>query len=69
MLEYANISFDNPDKSEYQLTIRDFSGKIVKSTGSIHQDEITIYRDNLVPGYYILQLSGEQLFRGRMIVQ
>ena len=69
MQEFATIRFSNPDQSEYLLTIRDFSGKIVKVAGSIRHDEIMIYRENLVQGYYIVEISGNRLFRGKLIVQ
>jgi len=68
MTEHASIRFNNPDHSEYTLVIRDFSGKLVKEIGSIRGEEIQLTREGMVKGYYILELSGNKLFRGKLVV-
>jgi hypothetical protein len=69
MTDITTVRFDNPDHTDHRLTIRDFSGRAVRSIGPVSREEIMIQRENLVQGYYIIEVRGKELFRGRLIVQ
>ena len=63
------MRFHNPDHSEYTLNIRDLSGKLVRTIKHISAEEIYIDRGSLTSGYYHIELVGEKMFRGKMIIQ
>ena len=53
------------------LTITDIQGRVVRSIGDIRENEITISREGMEPGYYLFRLTeGDHLLaRGKFIVQ
>ena len=67
--DHATIRFPNPDHSDYQLIIRDLSGKTVLRMSKITEDQVVIYRGNLKAGYYSVEIIGEKVYRGKMIVE
>ncbi|MFC2081452.1 T9SS type A sorting domain-containing protein [Bacteroidota bacterium] len=66
---YTMVRFDNPDHSEYTLYIRDLSGKLVQTRKHITEQEFRIERGSLKAGYYHMELIGDKMFRGKMIIQ
>ena len=67
--EFTTLKFINPNHSIYRLVVRDLSGKMVHMTSDIRENEVILNRDNLMPGYYFVELIGEQVFRGKVIVE
>ncbi len=63
------IRFNNWGKSNYRLTIRDITGKTVLTKDNIVTSEVTLIREDLKTGYYFVELAGEQIFRGSIILE
>jgi predicted outer membrane repeat protein len=67
--DYTTIRFANTDHSDYQMIVRDLSGKAVMTMSKITEDQVIINRGNLKAGYYSIEVTGEKIFRGKMIVE
>jgi len=65
----ATIKFPNPSHSNYNLSIFNISGSKVFEMGYITSDKIEFERGNLPEGVYIVELKGEKVFRGKMVVK
>jgi hypothetical protein len=53
----------------YLLTITDLGGKVVLKKSNIRSGLITLRRENINKGFYIIELKGEQIFKGRLVVE
>ncbi|MFC2112497.1 right-handed parallel beta-helix repeat-containing protein [Bacteroidota bacterium] len=67
--EETTIEFPNPVHSEYRMFLRDLSGKIVLSEGEITGDRVLIRKNNLNPGVYFIELRGEKILRGKLVIR
>ena len=67
--DYTNICFSNPEQNEYQLIVRDLTGKMVLFLSNITEDKVTIGRGNLKAGYYSVEVLGEYIYRGKLILE
>jgi hypothetical protein len=67
--ERTRIRFPNPGNTSWQLIITDLSGKVVRTENNITSGEFELDRGNLVPGTYIIELGGDRVFRGKLVVQ
>ena len=67
--DQTTIRFTNPKHSEYRMTIIDLTGKKIMLRDNIREESVQIYRNDLKPGYYIVELRGEKFFIGRMVVK
>ena len=63
------IEFNNPNHEEYDMIIRDLAGKIVQTMYSITDEKVEITADKFNEGYYIIELRGEKLYRGKLMVE
>jgi hypothetical protein len=68
MTDRAMIRYSNPDHSEYRLTIRDISGRIVLAQENITEETVIIRRNDVGAGYFFVELKGERVFKGSMVV-
>ncbi len=66
---YTMLRFGNTEHSEYTMSIRDLSGKLVRIEKNITGEEIRIEKGSMKPGYYHVELRGEKMYRGKMIIQ
>ncbi len=66
--ESTTIRFTNPENKSYRLNIIDLSGKVVRSL-EVNEPEFVLNRDNLEKGYYIIELRGDSLYRGKLIIE
>ncbi len=64
----TTIEFDNQERKPYTLRIIDITGKIIKTVDDIRDSKVDVYRQNLTKGVYIVELRGENIFRGRIII-
>lgn len=70
MERQAKVQFANEDKTAFQLRVFHASGKLVQSYPPQRTDHIDIQKGNLVPGIYILQLTGGgHIYHQRLIVK
>ena len=67
--DYLTVSFPNPEQSGHQLFIRDLTGKAVMILSNINEDKVVIQRGNLKAGYYSVEVIGENIYRGKMILK
>jgi parallel beta-helix repeat protein len=67
--DHTTIRFANPGNKAYQLVIRDLSGKVVRSVETIQTGEFMLYKGNLRPGYYFVELKGDRIYRGKLVIE
>ncbi len=65
----TTIKFNNSDNSDFDLTLFDISGKIVKIISNINTGLIHLDRDELTAGFYTVELKGNKTLRGRIIIK
>jgi len=69
MADQTRLRFTNPERDSYSLILIDVSGKTVRLAEDIRDEEIVIYREGLKAGFYQVQLIGNKVFRGSLIVK
>ena len=65
----TTIEFNNPNHSNYKLSVFSISGNKVFEMDNIKSDKIEFEKDNLPKGVYLVELKGEKVFRGKMVVK
>ncbi|MCD4697835.1 MAG: T9SS type A sorting domain-containing protein [Bacteroidales bacterium] len=65
----TTIKFPNPNHSNYKLSIFNISGNKVFEQDNIKSDKIEFNKGNLPKGVYLIEVKGEKVFRGKMIVK
>ncbi|MFW5872418.1 MAG: T9SS type A sorting domain-containing protein [bacterium] len=61
--------FDNDLHKKHHLKMFDISGKIVLKIHNITGNQVQINGIGFEPGYYIIELSGGQTYREKIIIQ
>ena len=69
MVENARILFPNQGSDKHTLFLRNLSGKLVRTISGITEKEYLIERGDLKPGYYSVEISGPNVYRGKLIVK
>lgn len=59
------VSFKNTHSMEFEVTLRDLTGKLIREPQKVTGASFTIERNNLAPGIYFLDLRGENGFTAR----
>jgi hypothetical protein len=67
--ETSTIIFPNPEGSEYTLLLMNLSGKVIRRIGNITTSSFLIERGDLESGYYLIELRGEKVYKGRVVVE
>ncbi len=65
----ATIVCPNPEETNYTLDIIDLTGKVVFSRKNIKTKTFIIQQQNLLPGYYIIELRGNSEYQGKILVE
>jgi len=65
----ATINFPNPNQSNYTLSLFNTSGSKALEKHNIQSDKIEFERGNLPNGVYIVEIKGEKVFRGKLIIK
>lgn len=65
----SRIKFPNKNNSPYRLVVVDASGRVVRIIENITNNNITINREQLKPGIHIINLEGEKIFKGKLLVK
>jgi hypothetical protein len=65
----SRISFENPGRCPYQLSIIDITGKIVRTISHINDNEVVLLRENLPQGFYLFELKGDNYYRGKLVIK
>ena len=63
------IEFPNPDFEPYRLILTDLSGKVLRTVGEITGSRYELKRENLTNGFYLIELVGSKVYRGRIIIE
>ena len=63
------ISFPNTGKRPYTLYIFDLSGKMVRIVQNIKESQVVVTKNDLSAGLYYFELVGNEIFRGRFVVE
>jgi ELWxxDGT repeat protein len=53
----------------YDLVITDLTGKVIRSIGKITGNSYELDRENLPSGLYIIELRGQDIYRGKIIIE
>jgi hypothetical protein len=67
--ETTTIQFYNPLSLPYTLVLTDATGRRVQEMQNITGSEIIIKREGMEAGVYFLEISGERIFRGKLVVE
>jgi pimeloyl-ACP methyl ester carboxylesterase len=65
----TELSFSNPNNSNYILIVQDLSGRLVKTVPNIRTGTIKLNWEGIDKGIYFFRLSGEQEFSGTLVAQ
>lgn len=65
--ESARLQFYNPEEKECIISISDLSGKEIRNY-STRTNFLIIERENMSSGIYIIEIKGEKIIRGRLVV-
>ena len=63
------IEFPNPDKEKFRMYITDLAGKVVRVEDNIYTDKLEITRENLPAGVYFVELKGDKIYRGKLVIE
>lgn len=64
VIEFPNSGFEN-----YQLIVTNISGMIVKIIADITDNKIELTRGNLTKGFYLVELRGTKIYRGKILIE
>jgi hypothetical protein len=67
--EYTFVTFSNPGGFPYCLKITDLSGKVYRIIDDIRTSEYFLEKGDLQPGFYFIDLIGDHIYRGKIIVK
>lgn len=67
--ETTILKFPNPENGSFRLRIMDLTGKVIQEINDISGSEYLLERNGLQKGYYIIELIGDKIFRGRIVVE
>lgn len=63
------ITFENPNKSKYTFIVRNELGQLIYKIENITNNKIDLNKGFLGSGIYFIEVSGENTFRGRFVVE
>ncbi|MBI9036141.1 MAG: T9SS type A sorting domain-containing protein, partial [Bacteroidales bacterium] len=69
MKEKSMIEFDNPNFYSYNVSVYDANGRLLIRKKNINSNRFELMRGDLSSGQYIIEIRGEYLYRGRLIVE
>ncbi len=65
----ATLQFPNPDNREYRIIVRDLSGKMVMIINNVTINQVILERNTIKSGYYTVEVTGEKIFRSKIIIE
>jgi len=69
MIDKTNVKFPNKTNKKYRLVVVDASGRVVRIIENITDNNFIINREQLKPGVHIINLSGEKIYKGKLLVK
>jgi hypothetical protein len=67
--ESATLKFVNPAGLSYTLSVMDLSGKVCLIVNNIITSEYSLYKGDLKPGFYFIELIGPIIYRDKIIIE
>jgi len=67
--DQIKIEFDNPSAKPYRLRLMNTQGQILREIQDIRTASLFLQRENLPSGIYLLEIRGEKLFSGKVLVE
>jgi len=65
----TKIEFPNLDNHPYRMIITDLTGKVVRTFGQTTGSEIVLERRGLQPGIYFVELQGNNIYKGKLVIE
>ncbi|MBL4560621.1 MAG: T9SS type A sorting domain-containing protein, partial [Labilibaculum sp.] len=69
MVYKSNVVFPNKTNQKYRLVVVDASGRVVRIIENITGNNVIINREQLKPGVHIINLAGEKIYKGKLLVK
>lgn len=69
MVDQSTVKFPNQKNKQYRLIVIDANGKVVRIIENITGNNVIINREQLKPGVHIINLSGEKIYKGKLLVK
>ncbi len=69
MKNSSRVEFPNENNESYRLIVVDASGRVVRIIENITNNNVLINREQLKPGIHIINLEGEKIYKGKLIVK
>ncbi|MBI4645780.1 MAG: T9SS type A sorting domain-containing protein [Bacteroidia bacterium] len=63
------IEFNNPQNDKFRLVITDITGKIVRRIEETRATRLEIDRNGLPAGIYTIELTGQEFFKSKLIIE
>ncbi len=63
------IEFYNPSNYPFRLILTDLSGKIVRMVDNVTDSLCELDREGLSKGFYFIELQGEKIYRGKVLIE
>ncbi len=65
----TKLSWNNPEGTSFDLYLYDLKGTLIRAEYGLVSEEFLLKRNNLSSGYYLIELRGKKIFRGRLMVE
>ncbi len=65
----SNVVFPNKTNQKYRLVVVDASGRVVRIIENITGNNVIINREQLKPGIHIINIQGEKIYKGKLLVK
>ena len=65
----TKLSWNNPEGKSFDLYLYDLKGTLIRIEYGLVSEEFVLKRNTLSSGYYLIELRGEKLFHGRLMVE
>ncbi|NOU61717.1 PKD domain-containing protein [Marinifilum caeruleilacunae] len=69
MRDKTKVEFPNDRNQKYRLIVVDANGRVVRIIENITDNNVTINREQLKPGVHIINLTGEKIYKGKLLVK
>jgi hypothetical protein len=66
---WTQIDFENPAKYPFLLRVTDMNGKTVRMVDNIRDNKVILLRENLPAGFYLFELKGDKVYRGKFAIR
>ena len=65
----TTIEFSNPKNKTYTLNVINIMGQVVHIINDINTGKVILNRNNFAPGYYSVEIYGDKIYRGKIIIR